>query len=290
VGGAIAGALAADGCEVWGTHHSRALSIPSVRPVSMDLADPADVRRAADQSRPGWMVHAAAWPDLARCEREPAMARRINVEATAKLARACRDIGARLLHISTDQVFDGEHGRYRETDAPRPINEYGRTKLAAEHAAIDSAAPGSALVVRLGLVYALRPGVERSPVEQVLSMIRRGERPGLFTDEIRSPILLDDVVEAIRRVVRLAPDRTPSVLHLGGPEAVSRYEFGLAMAERFGFDPALIDARRQSEFASPARRPRDCSLDSRLAQQTLRFVPRGIREGLAALTAPDGTA
>jgi dTDP-4-dehydrorhamnose reductase len=186
------------------------------------------------------------------------------VDGTAFVARACAAAGARLVHISTDVVFDGELGRpYHEDDAPNPITEYGRAKLAAEHA-VGAACPGAA-IARTSLIYG---GPALPPSRQEQQAID-AEMP-FFTDELRSPVQVDDLAAA---VLDLAAGDVSGVVHLGGADAVSRYEFArLGVAARGG-DPGVVRAASFRELG--LTRPADCTLASRRARPL-----RGAREVL----------
>ena len=186
----------------------------------------------------------------------------------------------------TDQVFDGRRGHYVESDRPSPINAYGRTKAEAERT-VSGAGP-SATVLRLGLVFGWSPQGTRSCLEQVVHALGRGERPRLFTDEFRTPVSAGDVASA---VAELLPRTDVPLLHLGGPQRLSRYDFGVLVARAFGFDPARLVPVRQADLELGTRRPADVSLDCRLARSVLRDPPRGLHEELEALVSSgDGHA
>ena len=185
-------------------------------------------------------------------------ARSVIVDGSAHLANAAIVTGARLLHISTDVVFDGRAGRpYREQDVPTPITEYGRAKAAAEHL-VRTIAP-HALVVRTSLLYG-GPGGPTSPHEEA------AHDPDLtfYADEVRCPIQVEDLAAAL---VELSSSEHTDVLHVAGPEAVSRRQF----AER-------ITGRDVRAGPAPPDRPLDCRLDTTLATTTLATVLRGVSE------------
>lgn len=245
---------------------------------SCDFDRPSDIPALLDRHHPSAIVHAAATPDLADCERDPDRARRVNVEASEVIARWASHHGCRLICISTDQVFDGLQAPYTEDADPRPVHIYGRSKVEAEQRTLD-ACP-DATVVRISLVYGDSPTGRRSASEQVLNALREGRELRLFTDEYRTPILVDDVARAIGELLDLTDVRR---LHLAGPDRVSRYGFGLAVAEAFGLDGSVIAAIRQCDVDLGTPRPPDLSLDTGLARQVLRCPPRSLREGLAEL-------
>lgn len=166
--------------------------------------------------------------------------------------------GTRLVHVSSDVIFDGLSGGYVEEDEPRPVHEYGRMKVEAER--LVAAAHPEALVARTSLLYG---GAEPGPQERLAA-----EGGTFFVDEIRSPVQVGDLAEAL---LELARTDTAGILHLGGADDVSRYELALLL----GADPARIQAGR----TTPDRCP-DVSLDSSRARALLRTRLRGVREVL----------
>jgi dTDP-4-dehydrorhamnose reductase len=191
------------------------------------------------------------------------------VDGSVNVASACASVGARLLHVSTDVVFDGALGRgYREDDSPSPITDYGRAKLVAERA-VARLCPG-ALVVRTSLIYG---GAEPSRHESDAC----GGRVAFFTDELRSPVQVGDLASALLELIGL-DER--GVLHVAGADSVSRYEFARLVVAARGGDP---DGVRSASFREMGLdRPADCTLDSSRAQALLRTRLRGVREVLAA--------
>ncbi len=177
-----------------------------------------------------------------------------NVDGSASVARAAR--GRRLVHLSSDIVFDGARGRYREEDLPAPVNDYGRSKAEAER--LVSELHPQATIVRTSLLYG---GSEPGPQER---LAREGAR--FFVDEIRSPVRVDDLAEAILELLSLD---VPGPLHLGGPDDLSRYDFAVLL----GADPERIEAAHTTADRAP-----NVSLDSSRARVLLRTRLRGVYE------------
>ncbi|TMM06182.1 MAG: NAD(P)-dependent oxidoreductase [Actinobacteria bacterium] len=185
----------------------------------------------------------------------------ITVDGAENVAGAARAVGARLLHLSTDVVFDGRKGTpYVEDDAVRPVNDYGRAKAEAERRVL--AAHAEALIVRTSLIVG---GTGFPPSKHELTA--RHEATTFYDDEIRSPIQVGDLASA---VLELAELDISGVLHVAGADAVSRA--GLA---------ELVVARPVRCGPAPPGRPLDCSLDSSRARALLRTELRGIRSVLA---------
>lgn len=225
-----------------------------LRPV--DLTDVDAVAGVLRSARPDVILHAAATARVADCVRDPERAWRSNAGATATLARLAADAGVRLVLVSTDLVFDGEHAPYREDDEPSPVSVYGRTKRAAEGAVL--AVPRSA-VVRVSLLYG--PALHGRPsfFDEQAAALRSGRPVTLFRDEWRTPL---DLLTAARALLAAADSEFSGLLHVGGPERLSRLGMGLRLAAFLGLDAGPIVATDRGAAPAAEPRPRDVSLDS----------------------------
>ncbi|MFH1999277.1 MAG: SDR family oxidoreductase [Planctomycetota bacterium] len=258
-------------------HVQNGLNSLNIRLLHLDLTRPSSVEAAFRTAAPHAVVHVAAMADLSPCEQDKALARTINIDATAEIAKYCNKTNTRLIFLSTDQVFDGSKGNYSEEDRPNPIHEYGFTKAEAEKEVLAKAQALST-IVRVALVYGRSPTGRRSCSEQVVYALRNNERLRLFTDEIRNPVYAEDVASAIAEL--MVYTRPLPYLHLGGPDTVSRYEIGRATALAFGLDPDKIEAVRQKDMNLPTPRPKDLSLNTSLAKKLLASPPRPLAQGL----------
>ena len=223
-----------------------------------DIRNAVAVAAALDAAQPDAVIHTAYVQDGPE-------ARSVNVDGSAVVARAARERGLRLVHLSSDVVFSGELGRpIGEDDPVSPVTEYGATKADAE-AAVMAAHPG-AVLVRTSLIYG---GAEPSRHEELAL------DPGMtfFDDEIRCPIAAPDLAAALLELA--ARPEIVGPLHVAGPDAVSRLVFAQLVARSRGRDPAAL-----AGVPRPAGRPGDLSLDCSLARSLLRTQPRGVREVL----------
>lgn len=236
--------------------------------LQLDVTDPSAVSRLVDSIRPTAIVHTAYAKD-------GPLAEPVTAGGTRHIAQAAAAVGARLVHMSSDVIFDGEHAPYDETAPPAPLHDYGRAKAKAE-ASVGQLTP-SAAIVRTSLICRLQPPDAVSG--WILDSLRERRPITLFTDEIRSPVWVEDLAAA---VLELALERADfaGVLNVAGPQALSRYEMGLRLAHRFGLDASAITAGESRH--SSLQRPRDCHLDTRLAQRLLRTRLRSYDEGLGA--------
>lgn len=226
--------------------------------IRANLTDPRSYVDRVFALAPRAIIHLAAIAKPARALDEPELAHAVNVEATATLAQLSTALGARMIFASTDMVFDGEEGApYRETDTTEPATYYGRTKLEAECYMLTH--PRS-LTVRLPLLYGF-PEVAREATffETMLRALRAGTPVKLFEDEFRTPLWLED---AARACVTLLHSDVSGVLHLGGPETLSRFQMGQQLAAAIGCSDAALVKTRREDHPSEEPRPRDLSLDS----------------------------
>lgn len=239
--------------------------------VALELGSAESVARAFDAARPQAVVHSAAIADVDRCEREPEAAFRVNVSGSEAIARAAAERGLPLVALSTDTVFPGDGGLVAEDAPPRPLQVYGRTKLAAEAAALGLC-PGAA-VARVGLVIGRGHGARGTATESIAWALRAGRRPRLFVDQYRTPVDADSVAEAIAAILER---RGAGVYHLGGSERLSRHALGLRVAAALGLDAAAIDAIACASHPSAGPRPPDVGLDSARARRELGWIPRSL--------------
>jgi dTDP-4-dehydrorhamnose reductase len=222
---------------------------------SADLMDSRTYRERVLALAPKTIVHLGAVALPSEAYRDPERARKVNVESTAVLLALAEKCGARFLYASTDLVFDGEAGPYGEDDTPEPATFYGRTKLEAE-AHVFTYRRG--LSMRFPLMYGF-PDAARKPTffETMVENLKANRPVRLFTDEFRTPLWLDD---AARACIALAQSDLRGVIHLGGPERLSRFEMGERLAAALGADARLLEGVSREAFDSPEPRVRDVSL------------------------------
>lgn len=231
--------------------------------ITADLADPTARSAAAAQIealRPDVVVHAAAMATHEACEADPERARQVNALAAEELGIAAHHAGARFILISTDAVFDGGRGHYSETDEPAPFSVYGRTKLEGEKRA--HGANADALVVRTNF-FGWSPSGTRSILEFFVNALTAGTPVKGFTDFTVTSAYVGALCEALEA---LADTTASGLLHVTSPDALSKYAFGVAVAEEFGLDANLITPTTAD--VDPPRN-RDLSLDVSRAQSIL---------------------
>ena len=270
LGGRLA-ELLAPAHDVIAMRHREAVP-PALATVDADLLDLGALARAVEAARPDAVLHSAALADADRCEAEPELARRCNVEASAEIARLCRARGLRLIALSTDLVLGGDVAFSVEDQPARPVLVYGRTKLDAEEAILGESP--DAVVLRIALVLGRGYGPRTTASESVAAALVAGRRPRLFDDQYRTPLDPESIVDAVGRVL----DGTAAGrFHLGGAERLSRYELGQRAAQVLGLGGEF---QRVSQATQAVRRPADTSLDSSRARRELGWTPRPLDEAI----------
>lgn len=247
--------------------------------LDLDLTSPDSIRRAFDAAAPAVVVHAGAEADPDACERNPGRAKAVNLDAVKTMAMLCGASGTRLIHFSTDLVFDGERGWYTESDVPAPRGVYARGKLDSEEAALVRA-PG-ALVLRISSVYGKPMGGRPGFVDHMYKKLSAGETVNGFTDQWRTSTAADQLPDVISKI--LADPDLEGVFHWGGAERATRFETAVCFARIMGFDENLVHPGRavDAKFASP--RPRDVSLDSSKLAASIGVAPLTYEVGFKAL-------
>ncbi len=277
VGNALLRAWTERGAEVAAaTYHCH----PSGGFLQLDMQDEKEVRRFLEAHRPDVAAVPAANPFVDFCELHPEETRRINVDGTLNVARACREIGARMIFYSSDYVFDGLKGSYTEEDAPCPINEYGRQKAETERGVL--ACDPRNLVLRTSGAY----GWQWEPKNFVLQVRKNlSERREMKVAEgMRyNPTYVENLAEI---TVALVSAGAAGIFHTVGAEEIARDEFARRAARAFGLDEALIKTVPAGEFRSPTPRPKQSSLRTEKVRRLLPEIPLvGVDAGLKAMLA-----
>jgi len=266
--------LAGTRFETQFTYNVHPVNITNCTGVKMDLGDRENVGAVVREFNPHLIIHTAAL--LGKyCDEDPALAQTTNVDGTRNLAESAKEVGAKLIHISTDWIFDGKKELNTEDDEPNWLNEYGRTKVEGEKAVRASGV--SHCIIRTSLYgWNLRIG-KLSYQERVLDSLEKNEEFYAPDDQFYNPILVNTLAEALFEIY--AKDIV-GLLHVASSEAGSRYQFCRTMAEVFGLNGDLIKPVPISPeyFGVPV--PKHQSLDVTRAKGLLQTALPGIREGL----------
>jgi dTDP-4-dehydrorhamnose reductase len=239
--------------------------------IDLDLTDRLNVERAWQSIKPSAVIHCAALSRTKDCEQDSERARHINVRATAHLAQLSRDIP--FFFLSSGEVFDGKTGWYRESDEPKPINAYGRTKLEAERMVLQYPRH---TVVRIVLTAGTSQGGDRSFVEDMCRAAKSGNDVTLYADEFRCPLPAGTIARAMWELVGL---ERPGLYHLGGTERLSRWDIGEALLPWYPeLKGRLVKGSARNHTGAP--RPADLSLTCDKIQGLLSFHIPGFQEWL----------
>lgn len=272
VGGALVKALGARAHAVTATY----ATVPVAGAVPLDLRAREAVERLIRDATPDWIFCPGGLTHVDRCEDHPDEAFEINVMGPLAAARAGAALGAGFVYYSSDYVFDGERGPYREDDPPRPLSVYGKTKLEAERMILQEIP--RALVIRTAVVY----GPERQEknfVYQLLRPSRAGETIRAPMDQRSSPTYNQDLAGAS---VELVEQGASGLFHVAGPEVLDRYAFARLASRIFGVDPSRVEPVTTASLNQRAPRPLRGGLR---IDKVLSVVPTPLRAAEAGLRA-----
>ncbi len=265
--------LAVSSFDVYATYNTHKVALKDVHFFHADLTQKEDINKIK-QIKPDVIVHCAALTNIDFCEEHPSAAHVNNVLASSSLAEAAKEIKAYMIYISTDCVFDGEKGDYREDDLTNPINVYGKTKLEAERK-VMSIHPSSC-VVRTN-IFGWNKLNKFSLAEWMIDKLAQGkELPG-FKDVTFSPILVNDLTEIL---FKLYEKKYVGILHVGGSDACSKLEFAYMIADIFGYDRKHIKPVNYSDGGLKAPRGKNLFFNGSRVQTVLSQKLPDIRSGL----------
>jgi dTDP-4-dehydrorhamnose reductase len=249
---------------------------------SMDITQRAAVKEIVTASSPDVIVNCAAFVKVDDAETNREAAWRSNVSGVEHLTEAARKVDARIVHVSSDLVFDGARAPYTESDAPRPINYYGRTKLASENVLKTSGLEHT--IFRTCLVYGAAEQAKANYALSVVQSLERGEPVYAATDLLSAPTLVDDLALAI---VRATERHRLGLYHAGGPEMITRFEFAQRIADVFELDAKLIIPTTIAELRAAGKwradRPAKNGLVSLKAQTDLGLRLSNVEDGLRVM-------
>ena len=244
----------------------------------LDITNRSDVKSLVTSFRPDIIVNAAAMTDVEVCETQRELAWKVNVIGVENLVEVSRRINCTLIHVSTDYVFDGKHGPYRESDRVNPINYYGKTKLAGENVILAGGI--SSAILRTIVVYGNGINVKDNFALWVIRNLTAGKNIRCAEDQISNPTHVSDLASAIVKAI----DRgCTGLYHLCGADALSRYGFAVKAACVFGLDVALIERVKSSQLQQTAPRPMTTGFITLKAQSELEFHPMTSAQGLETL-------
>ncbi len=271
---------AADRYEVVGTYNPEVDGRTAWRLEPLDIGSKDEVERLFQKTQPECVILTAAMTNVDACEKKQLVANRVNATGPELAARSCKRLGAKLVHVSTDYVFDGTKSRkYREDDIPRPISVYGSTKLAGERAVLSTLP--DAVIARPAVLYGWNPIEDKENfVVWVLKKLRDRQRVTLFEDQWISPTYADDLS---RTLLELLEKDVSGIWHVSGPDCLDRPTCGHMIADVFGLDKSLVFPAPSSSVPLPAKRPMYSCLDVSKVEKLLNRKMVSFEDGLKAM-------
>lgn len=265
--------LATPKFDVYATYNESEINMKNVHFFRIDLTKKEQLAKI-EKIKADFMIHCVALTDVDYCERNPDKAYNQNVLTSINVAEIAGKIGAYLIHISTDSIFDGTKGNYKEDDMPNPINVYGKTKLEAEQkvASIHS----HSCIVRTN-IYGWNKRDKFSLAEWMLDKLTNNEELPALEDIHFSPILVNDLAEIL---FKLQEKKYEGIIHIAGSETYSKLDFAYMIAELFDLDRSLIKPIRIRELELRAPRAKNTSLNIGKAENILKVHLPGVRQGL----------
>ena len=244
----------------------------------LDITDSADVNEMIKREKPGVIVNAAAYTNVDGCEENKEECWKVNVESVENLAKASRKINTKLIHISSDYVFDGIGGPYSEEDKPAPTTYYGKAKLASENMIIGSKAKYA--IIRTNVLYGYAYPAKASFVRWVIDELSNGNKIRVVNDQYNNPTLANDLAACILRIIQLDAE---GMFNYAGSDYLSRFEFAQKISDKFNYSTELIFPTSTEELGQLADRPKKGGLRTEKARDTLGLKILGIDHGLEVM-------
>lgn len=243
--------------------------------IQLDISNRNEVKKIIYDFCPDFIINAAAFTNVDKCESERETAWKINVKGVEYLSEAARVLDSHLIHISSDYIFDGKNGPYSENDIPNPLGYYARTKLASENVLKISGTKNT--IIRTNVLYGTAKYSRPDFVKWVVDSVRSGKEIKIVDDQFNNPTFIDDLVQAINRIIEL---RKEGLYNIGGSEVLSRFDLTMLIADFFNLDKSLIKRIKTEDLKQPARRPLKSGLITIKAQSELGYKPHSIINSL----------
>lgn len=243
--------------------------------VKLDLTDRNAVKDMILTEYPHYLINTAAMTNVDACETEKEKCWKINVEAVNNIVYATRKIGTKIVHLSTDYVFDGSDGPYGEEASPSPLGYYGKSKLASENSL--RASDLDFAIVRTMILYGEAEDVRPNFVTWLVSALRQGNSVTIVNDQFGNPTLADDLAAAILRIIQL---QKWDLFHISGSEFIDRYQFALKIADVYKLNKSLINQISTSELKQAAPRPLKSGFIIDKTENELEIHMSNVEEGL----------
>lgn len=266
-----------DIAKVYATYNTTRIDLEGAKFYQLDVRDANQVNDFVKEIQPGILIHAAAKRNTRYCEKNPEEAYRVNVEGTRNIVKACKNMNAKMVFISSDQVFDGTKGKYGEEDEVNPLNTYGKQKVMAEKIMKNNL--NNWLITRTSHIYSWVPGGDDF-VSWILQNLKSGHEIQVSYDEFVTPIHVENFVGILIKLLR--KDKK-GIYHVGEGECLSKYEFAKRVKETLQFNEAIIKPVSSEALNQNVVRPKNNCLDLSKIKNELDFSKYSIKNGLEIL-------
>jgi dTDP-4-dehydrorhamnose reductase len=257
--------------------HNREISLDDAKSMKFDTGSRESILKAIGQIRPDLVIHTAGLTSVEDCEKFPDLARAVNTDLASNVSSVCAELSIALVHISTDHIFSGEFQFATEELPVNPINVYAATKAEAETRVLENYS--EALVVRTNF-YGWGPTYRRSFSDQIIYSLRNGREITLFDDVFYTPILAESLIKTVQELLEAG---ALGVYNVVSDERISKYDFGIAIAENFSLNKSLIRRGKMADKSGLVQRPLDMSLSNRKTCSKLGHNLGGINHDLSRL-------
>ena len=266
-----------DRFQISGCYYTHPVMLDDVQTFQLDLTSLSTLEQALLDVGPDIVIHAAGLTNVEECEAKPELAYRLNVEATRNVAKVTNGLQAKLVHISTDHIFDGTTPWKTEDDVPTPLNIYARTKREAEEVVVEECQ--DPLIIRTNF-FGWGTPLRVSFSDWILRGLAREDELTMFSDVYFTPILINDLVDILSELIDRGAE---GIFHVAGGERLTKHAFALRLAEAFNYPTHTIRAISVEEFPFRAKRPKDMSLSCGKAEAYLGIRMPSVKDGLNGL-------
>ena len=260
--------------EILGSCEEKILKDQPFEMIYIDLLDQKGIDQLIEQSKPEAIIHCAALANVDLCEKEPELAYRLNAEIPGELASVTSKLGIKLIHISTDAVFDGIEGNYSEEDVTNPINIYAKTKLAGEKNVVQ--ADPNAIIARVNF-FGWSVSGKRSLAEWFFNNLSLGNKINGFKDLFFTPL---EAMNLAKLLFQMSEKDLSGIYHVTSPDIISKYSFGKQIARIFSFDEELISPISWKDAGLTANRSPNSTLSINKLVRDIKETPPTVEENI----------
>jgi dTDP-4-dehydrorhamnose reductase len=246
--------------------------------IQCDIANKKEIKQLVSVSKADVIINAAAMTNVDACETQREICWKINVEGVENICEAAKKHSAKVIHVSTDYIFDGKSGPYSEDDRPEPLSYYGKSKLASENVVRMADIPY--VIARTMVLFGYAPGVKSNFALWLIQNLEAGKPVTIVDDQYGNATLVDDLAYGLIQAFEM--ERT-GIYNIAGRDIINRYEFALKLAKVFEFDPSLITPIKTADLKQPAPRPMKSGLITLKAEVELGYRPSTAEQGLRIL-------